>query len=183
MRSGKSRFAERLAAHLAGDGVLYLATARPSDPEMAARIARHRAERPAAWRTLEAPGAVAAALAALSPPPALVLLEDLGLLLGNLLTAEGAGAPLPADEAEARLAAELSALLDWRAAAGAHLIVVSNEVGLALVPTNPLGRAFADILGRANQRLARTADAAYLLIAGLPLDLHRLRASLPWEEG
>jgi adenosylcobinamide kinase/adenosylcobinamide-phosphate guanylyltransferase len=90
-------------------------------------------------------------------------------------------APRPAADAETTLLAELMALLDWRAAAGAHLIVVSNEVGLAPVPLTPLGRAFADILGRANQRLADAADAAYLVVAGQPLDLHRLRATLPWE--
>lgn len=183
MRSGKSRFAERLAWRLGGEAVVYLATATATDAEMAARIARHRADRPAAWRTVEAPTGVAAALAALDPPPAVVLLEDVGLLLANLLLAHGPGESHPPAAAEAALMAELSALLDWRAAAGAHLIVVSNEVGLALVPLNPLGRAFADIVGRANQRLAAAADAAYLLVAGLPLDLTRLRAALPGDDG
>lgn len=182
MRSGKSRFAERLARRLGGEAVVYLATATATDAEMAARIARHRADRPAGWRTVEAPTGVAAALAALDLSPAAVVLEDVGLLLTNLLLAHGPAEPRPPAEAEAALLAELTALLDWRAATGAHLIVVSNEVGLALVPANPLGRAFADIVGRANQRLAAAADAAYLLVAGLPLDLTRLRAVLPDDD-
>jgi adenosylcobinamide kinase/adenosylcobinamide-phosphate guanylyltransferase len=182
LRSGKSRFAERLAGRLGGDAVVYLATATAGDAEMAARIARHRAERPAGWRTVEAPVGAAAALAALDPPAGVVLLEDVGLLLTNVMLAGAGGEPRAPAAAEAALAGELDALLAWRAGADARLIVVSNEVGLALVPTNPLGRAFADILGRANQRLAAAAAAAYLVVAGVPLDLRRLRAALPWDD-
>ncbi|MCC6627296.1 MAG: bifunctional adenosylcobinamide kinase/adenosylcobinamide-phosphate guanylyltransferase [Chloroflexi bacterium] len=178
IRSGKSRLAERLARARGGAAVVYVATATAGDAEMVARIAHHRARRPAGWRTVEAPTGVAAALAALEPPPAVVLLEDLGLLLSNLLLTP-AGDARPAEEAEAALAAEITVLLAWRAAAGADLIVVSNEVGLAPVPLTPLGRVFADLLGRANQRLAAAADAAYLVVAGVPLDLFRLRAALP----
>lgn len=178
IRSGKSRLAERLARRLGGPAVVYLATATAGDAEMAARIAHHRDRRPADWRTVEAPTGVAAVLAALDPPPAVVLLEDLGLLLSNLLLTP-AGVERPAVAAEAALAAEVTALLAWRAAVGAELIVVSNEVGLAPVPLTPLGRVFADLLGRANQRLAAVADAAYLVVAGVPLDLARLRAALP----
>jgi adenosylcobinamide kinase/adenosylcobinamide-phosphate guanylyltransferase len=181
IRSGKSRLAERLAAQVGGDAVVYLATATASDAEMAARIAHHQARRPAIWRTIEAPVGMAAALQSLASVPRAVLLEDLGLLLSNLLLA--ADADTPWVEVETALAAELDALLAWRVASDAHLIIVSNEVGLAPVPLTPLGRAFADILGRANQRLAAVADQAYLVVAGLPLDLLRLRASLPGDAG
>jgi adenosylcobinamide kinase/adenosylcobinamide-phosphate guanylyltransferase len=176
IRSGKSRVAERLARARGGAAVVYLATATAGDAEMVARIAHHRAHRPAGWRTVEAATGVASALAALDPPPAVVLLEDLGLLLTNLLLLDDTDQPAAA---EAALAAEVTALLAWRAAAGADLIVVSNEVGLAPVPLTPLGRVFADLLGRANQRLAAAADAVYLVVAGVPLDLLRLRAVLP----
>jgi adenosylcobinamide kinase/adenosylcobinamide-phosphate guanylyltransferase len=180
IRSGKSQVAERLARARDGAAVVYLATATAGDAEMAARIAHHRARRPAGWRTVEAPTGLAAALAALDPSPAVVLLEDLGLLLTNLLLTP-TGDARPPYVAEAALAAEITALLAWQAATGADLIVVSNEVGLAPVPLTPLGRVFADLLGRANQRLAAVADAAYLVVAGVPLDLTRLRAALPGE--
>ena len=181
IRSGKSRLAERLATQIGGDAVVYLATATASDAEMTARITYHCARRPATWRTVEAPTGLTAALEWLDPAPSAVLLEDLGLLLSNLLLATDDNAPRTPDDVEAALEAELTILLAWQAATGARLIVVSNEVGLAPVPLTPLGRAFADILCRANQRLAAAADQAYLVVAGLPLDLTRLRATLPGD--
>src|SRR5690554_5964759 len=129
-RSGKSSFALRLA-DARGPEVLFVATAEALDDEMAARIARHRAERPAAWRTLEEPRHLAAALAAASPAP-VVLLDCVTLWVSNLLLAEGA--------TWEAAAAELEALLAWHAASGAALIAVTNEVGLGIVPADPLSR-------------------------------------------
>ncbi|HOG45666.1 MAG TPA: bifunctional adenosylcobinamide kinase/adenosylcobinamide-phosphate guanylyltransferase [Anaerolineae bacterium] len=174
-RSGKSRWAEALAGRL-GRRVLYLATAEAGDPEMAARIAHHRARRPPSWRTLEAPRRVGEALAREAQDADVALLDCLTLLANNILL------PLGDDpdegEAEARLQKELDALLAAYEAGAARLIVVANEVGWGLVPSYPLGRVYRDLLGRAQQRLAAHADGVYLVVAGIPVDLKKLEASL-----
>ena len=157
-RSGKSTYALRLAAD--APDVLFVATSEAGDDEMAARIAAHRAERPEHWRTLEVTRQLATALAEVSPAP-VVIVDCVTLWVSNLLLAEGV--------AWENAAAELDALLAWRRAASAHLIVVSNEVGLGIVPIDALSRAYRDWLGWFNQRLAADADAVYLLVAGLPL--------------
>jgi adenosylcobinamide kinase / adenosylcobinamide-phosphate guanylyltransferase len=169
-RSGKSAFAERLAADL-GAPVLYVATATPVDAEMADRIRRHRAQRPLDWRTLEVPRDVAAAAQAALGGARTVLVEDLTLLLSNLLVGPAHREPMvdpaAAEQAEARAGQELEGLF----ALPAHVVLVSNEVGLGLVPEHPVGRLFRDALGRLNQRAAAAADAVYLLVAGLPVRL------------
>jgi adenosylcobinamide kinase/adenosylcobinamide-phosphate guanylyltransferase len=174
-RSGKSRWAEALAGRL-GPRVLYLATARAGDAEMAARIAHHRARRPASWRTVEAPLQVGEALAREAGDADVVLLDCLTLLANNVLL------PLGDDpdegKAEARLQAEIDGLLAAYDAGAASLVVVSNVVGWGLVPAYPLGRVYRDLVGRAHQRLAGRADRVYLVIAGIPVDLKRLEASL-----
>ncbi len=166
-RSGKSALAQRLAASHA-DQVLFVATAEPGDEEMKARIAKHRAGRPPHWRTLEAPLGVAGALAQVEPAP-VVLLDCVTLWVTNLLHAREASW-----EAAAR---ELETLLAWYHARPVELIVVSNEVGLGIVPADELSRTFREWLGWFNQRLAVEADAVYLLIAGLPVELKALAAS------
>jgi adenosylcobinamide kinase/adenosylcobinamide-phosphate guanylyltransferase len=171
-RSGKSSHAQSLALELAGPRVLYLATAEGRDDEMRARIAAHRADRPAGWRTLEAP-----LLSGLPCGPAVedaqvVLLDCMTLLATNAIFAgaggEGSGEPSAA-EAEAAVAREVEALLKAYRASGASWIVVSNEVGMGLVPPYPLGRSYRDALGRANQAVAAAADRVILMVAGLPL--------------
>lgn len=171
-RSGKSAYAERLA-HEGGGDVLFVATATAGDEEMARRIAAHRAERPPSWHTLEASSAVAQAVAVVTPPAATILLDCVTLLVSNLLLAhesEGDAA------VESAVDAEITALLERIAGDPARWIIVSNEVGMGLVPPYPLGRTYRDLLGRANARLAARAARAYLLVAGLPLDLKRLMA-------
>lgn len=169
-RSGKSAYALDLARRHGGE-VLFVATATAGDEEMRARIAAHRAERPAHWRTVEAPQQVAVAVAqALAERPAdVVILDCLTLLTSNLLVRE----PAPTTEAEATAAvlAEVEALLACRQTYGGHWIVISNEVGMGLVPPYPLGRLFRDVLGRANQRLAAAADETLFLVAGKPIRL------------
>jgi adenosylcobinamide kinase / adenosylcobinamide-phosphate guanylyltransferase len=169
-RSGKSAFAERLAADL-GVPVLYVATATAVDAEMADRIRRHRAQRRPSWRTLEAPREVAPAVRAALGGARTVLVEDLTLLLSNLLVGpehqRSQVDAAAAEQAETRAGQELEALF----ALPAHVVLVSNEVGLGLVPEYPLGRLFRDALGRLNQRAAAAADAVYLLVAGLPVPL------------
>ncbi len=175
-RSGKSAFAERLARAEGGDDVLYVATATATDDEMAARIVRHRADRPAVWDTVELPMRAGDALRQRANLPRVLLLDCLTLLLS---TPAFTDPDLSADAIEAHAAAEVDGLLRLRDGYPGTLIVVSNEVGMGLHPNSALGRSYRDALGRANQRLAAHADAAYLLVAGIALDLHHLRATLP----
>ena len=171
IRSGKSAFAERLAAR-AGERVVYVATGAVTDTEMAARIAAHRARRPRTWRTLDAPLGIAAAVGTLGDDYDAVLLDDLGMLVSNVMLAASAGAALPdAAECWRRLEAEVEQIAAAQRAATKPWIVVSSEAGSGLVPTSALGRQFVDLLGRANQHLARSAGGVYLMIAGYALDV------------
>lgn len=170
-RSGKSGFAERLAA-LGRQPVVYVATAEALDAGMRARIAEHRSRRPAEWQTVEAPREVGRSLAALPGAPGTVLLDDLGLLVSNHLGAVTGWQDPSAEQAgevDARLRAEIDALAAARLAGGWDLIVVTQEVGLGVIPETALGQIFRDALGRANQILAAQADAVYLLVAGIPV--------------
>ena len=162
-RSGKSRFAEALVEGAAACGT-YCATAEAGDDEMAARIAAHRARRDgggraAFWQTIEAPLAVAGAIAAEADPERPLLVDCLTLWLSNLMMAEA-----PIDD---EFAALLAALRD----AAGPIVLVANEVGLGLVPQTPLGRHFRDAAGRLNQDLASFADRVVFVAAGLPLVL------------
>jgi len=180
VRSGKSRAAERAAAHH-GAHVLYVATGEAHDDEMAARIAAHRAHRPATWRTLEVPFGVGSAVQdALEREGAdAVVLDCVTMLVSNLLI-DGIDDENPdgidADAAQARVDRELDDLLDAIRASELPWILVSNEVGSGVVPAFPLGRVFRDLLGRANQRLAANAERVYLMVAGLPVNLTALAA-------
>ncbi len=170
-RSGKSAFAEQLASECDGP-VVYVAAATVEDPEMAERVRHHRERRPTEWRTLEVRRDVAKAVAAL-PDVGTVLVEDLTLLLADRfreLDDEGGGTcgnSAAADGAERAVADEVAELLRLRA----HVILVSNEVGMGIVPASPMGRLFRDALGRVNQGAARDAHEVYVLVAGLPLRL------------
>jgi adenosylcobinamide kinase/adenosylcobinamide-phosphate guanylyltransferase len=164
-RSGKSAYAERQARR-SGEPVLFLATAQALDDEMQERIAQHRAARPAEWRTLEAPLDLGAALAAESHA-GVVILDCVTLLVSNRLLALPEDAPY--DQAMQGVQAEIEALLAAREKLGGRWLVVSNEVGLGLVPPYPLGRMYRDALGWANQRLARAADEVLLMVAGIPM--------------
>jgi adenosylcobinamide kinase / adenosylcobinamide-phosphate guanylyltransferase len=154
-RSGKSTFAEKLASEC-GPPVIYLATATASDSEMAERIALHRQRRAADWRTVESPTSLRVPIA----DARTVLVEDLTLLLNNFMAED-------ADTAEGRATREVEAVL----LAEANIIVVSNEVGMGIVPNTPLGRDFRDALGRLNQHAAAQVNEVYFLVAGLPLRL------------
>ena len=124
---------------------------------MAERIALHRASRLQGWRTVEAPLGIAQRIGAEPGDAATGLVEDLTLLLSNLMVEDERGA-------EARAVAEVNALL----ALAAHVVLVSNEVGMGIVPPYPLGRVFRDALGRVNQAAAAACGEVYLLVAGLP---------------
>jgi adenosylcobinamide kinase/adenosylcobinamide-phosphate guanylyltransferase len=165
-RSGKSAFALGLAQQKSGGTALFVATAEARDEEMQARIAAHRAARPSAWATIETPDHVARALRA-APPARVVLLDCVTLWTSNVLLTHG---PSAAQE----MNRQLDELFEWYRAADVELIVVSNEVGMGLVPSNELGRTFRDLLGSVNCRLAAAADDVYLLIAGLAIEVKAL---------
>lgn len=154
-RSGKTRYALQAAEGRPGPLVM-IATAEALDEEMAERIARHRAERGPRWRTVEAPLDLAGALAGLAPDETAVV-DCLTLWLSNLMHA--------GREARAELAGVLAAL------SGSEVWLVSNEIGLGLVPETPLGRRFRDEAGRMNQRIASQVEHVVFVAAGLPLVL------------
>ncbi|MCU0514541.1 MAG: bifunctional adenosylcobinamide kinase/adenosylcobinamide-phosphate guanylyltransferase [Anaerolineae bacterium] len=167
-RSGKSHYAEHVARDWSGP-VLFVATAQALDEEMQERIAAHRRSRPAAWHTLEAPLNVAAAIRQAQTPCDLLVLDCVTLLAANVLLTLPEDSP-PA-RAEAAVLAEVDALLALCADSAATWMVISNEVGMGIVPPYRLGRIYRDALGRANQRLAAGAAEVRLLVAGLPWTL------------
>lgn len=168
-RAGKSHWAEAEARRLGGDGVLYVATARADDQEMARRIARHRRERPAGWSTVEAPVGPHKALA--DAGDRVVLLDCVTLLVSNLLLDAAGADPEEGGEEEAlaRVESGIDRLIEALEARAAPTIVVTNEVGLGIVPATPLGRWYRDALGTANRRLASTASRVVLVVSGIPV--------------
>ena len=158
-----------MALDLGGSDVLFVATAEAFDDEMRARIAAHQADRPSGWRTVEAPRRVAEQIAPAIEDARVVVVDCLTLLASNALLSAGEDAsPL---QAEAAVLAEVGGLLAACRASDATWIMVSNEVGLGLVPPYPLGRLYRDVLGRANQRIAAAADRVLFMVAGLPLQV------------
>jgi adenosylcobinamide kinase / adenosylcobinamide-phosphate guanylyltransferase len=156
-RSGKSTHALALAEQSAR--VLFVATAEAGDAEMRDRIAAHRAERPAGWDTVEEPRALTVPLAQVGDRYGIVVIDCLTLWVSNLMAA--GDDPLAA--VDPLLAAYRSGSASW--------IVVSNEVGLGIVPPTRLGRAYRDALGTANRRMAAAANTVLLMVAGLPLTI------------
>jgi len=157
-RSGKSALAERLAQD-SGRTVVYLATAQAGDGEMAARIAHHRARRPASWASVEEPLALADALREHARADRCVLVDCLTLWLSNVL----------GDDDATRFERERKALLDALPGLPGEIVLVSNEVGLGIVPLGELSRRFVDEAGRLHQALAAQCDRVIFVAAGLPL--------------
>lgn len=164
VRAGKSTYAQQLAAK--GVLVLFVATAEAGDADMQARIEAHRESRPSDWDTLEEPVDLVGALGSMLHQYDTVLLDCLTLWVSNLLLREQ-----DAELARQDILAETQRLLDLYRSGNASWVVVSNEVGLGVVPTTKLGRVFADELGRVNQLVAAEADDVYFMAAGLPLKL------------
>ena len=160
VRSGKSRLAESLA-RAGGAPVTYVATATAGDAEMAARIARHRARRPAEWALIEEPLALAEVLAAHCAPGRCVLVECLTLWLANLLW----------NEDGQRLERELEALRRLLPALRGDVLFVGNEVNMGVIPVNALARRYGDLAGGLHQSIAAEAERVILTVAGLPLVL------------
>lgn len=155
-RSGKTRHAQNLAEAWPGH-LLYVATAQARDGEMESRIERHRADRGPRWSTIEEPLDLAGTLATQAAPGTTVLVDCLTLWLSNLMEA-GRDVQAEGD----RLARTLPAL-------GGRIILVSNEVGLGIVPDNALARRFRDEAGRLHQAVAAAVDRVLFMVAGLPI--------------
>ncbi len=179
-RSGKSHFAEMLARRHPGR-VCYIATAVIADEEMARRVALHRQRRPADWSTLECGADLAAGLIQAAQSHSLLLVDCLTLYLARCLPSDlPQDAVLPHDLEEKvhqQVGEEIATIITTVHRIAADVIIVSNEVGSGLVPPYPAGRLFRDVMGYANQILAREAQFAYVVIAGVPLDLKALQAA------
>lgn len=167
VRSGKSRYAQQLAAR--AERVTFIATAeRRDDAEMQAKISRHRAERPEAWSTIEEPIELHRAIQETGKLSDVLLIDCLKLFAANLLEAFG--------QDEAKLQAQIDALCQALSVARCPIVLVSNEVGSGVVPAYELGRRFRDLVGEINQRIAAIAGTVLLMVAGLPF---ALKGSLP----
>ena len=160
VRSGKSRYAEQ-CARASNLPVVYVATALAGDGEMSARIRAHQERRPPAWALVETPRALAATLRAQAAPDRCVLVDCLTLWLTNLLCADD----------EAQLRTQRNALLEVLPTLPGHIILVSNETSLGVMPLGELTRRFGDEAGCLHQELARVCDRVVLTVAGLPLFL------------
>jgi adenosylcobinamide kinase/adenosylcobinamide-phosphate guanylyltransferase len=165
-RSGKSRTAAKLAQE--APPVTYVATATvdPNDPEMVARIDRHRLDRPADWSTVEIPRGLDAQLPALAARGGSVVIDCVTLWVSNLILGLGGGPAASDDDVLTTVERAASA-----ARGEARVVWVSNEVGHGIVPANPLARRFADLQGLVNQLLAERCDRVYLCVAGIPVRL------------
>ena len=165
-RAGKSSYAQQLAA--GGGRVLFVATAEAGDEEMRARIEAHRLARPGEWVTLEEPINLADALAPVLDRYDTILLDCLTLWVSNLLLRSQDFETTRED-----VLGEVQRLLDTYRSGNTSWIVVSNEVGMGVVPSTKLGRIYADELGRVNQIVASEADAVYLMVSGIPVDIKK----------
>jgi adenosylcobinamide kinase / adenosylcobinamide-phosphate guanylyltransferase len=157
-RSGKSAFAERLVLE-AGLSRHYIATGRAWDDEMRERIEKHRADRGDGWQTHEEPLALVERLEALNDPNNVILVDCLTLWVTNLMMEER------------EMAGEFARLADFTSMTRATLVLVSNEVGLGIVPENRMAREFRDHAGRLHQSIAARARQVYFVAAGLPLKM------------
>jgi adenosylcobinamide kinase/adenosylcobinamide-phosphate guanylyltransferase len=171
-RSGKSYFAQELARKLGGQ-VLFVATAEAGDQEMRQRFEEHRKGRPPNWRTLEATCHVGLRIEQEVGNAQVVIADCITLLLSNILSRHSDQALEQIEESvlEGQVAAEINELVECMKKVDASFIIVSNEVGLGLVPASRVGRLYRDLLGKANQMLAQCVDEVYLMAAGLPVKI------------
>ena len=161
VRSGKSCFAQKLAKKLSHK-VLFVATGEPLDEEMRARIDEHKKARPKSWRTLEMPTNIGQQLGAEIGDAEVVIIDCLTLLVSNRI-----GEELDYLKAEKRVRAEIDGLIAAIDRLDASFIIISNEVGMGLVPENKLGRFYRDVLGKVHQLIAQHASEVYFMIAGI----------------
>lgn len=164
-RSGKSHYAQELAGKL-GNKVLFVATAEPLDDEMQTRIDKHKRSRPKSWRTIEAPVDIGRHIERQINNAEVIIIDCLTLLSSNIL-ADSSGYL----EAEEYVLNEITQLIACMDRLDASFIIISNEVGMGLVPENKLGRIYRDILGKINQLVARYATEVYFMAAGIPIKI------------
>jgi len=170
-RSGKSAYAESLAI-ASGREVVYIATAQAGDGEMALRIAHHRQQRPAIWTTVEEPLALGDALLEWGTPERLILVDCLTLWLSNLLFSDAQDFPeVGRITPPACFQIQRELFLQALETVTSDIVLVSNEVGMGVVPLSAVTRWFADEAGRLNQAVAARCERAVLVAAGLPLAL------------
>ncbi len=164
VRSGKSSFVEKIARE-SGKSVLFIATAAAGDDEMVARINKHKASRPADWHTLE----IQQGLGKKIKPPVtdIVIVDCITLLVSNIIASLPESTP--AEIIMSKIHVEIDELIAAQARFGGQWLLVSNEVGLGVVPPYPLGRVYRDALGWANQTLAKSAKRVVFMVAGIPM--------------
>ena len=169
-RSGKSHFAREYGLRNGGK-VLFVATATAGDAEMRMRIAKHKKNRPTNWRTLEATTEIGTQIEANAGDAELIIIDCITMLVNNIFSRYDETQFDTFDDSvlEKAVINEIEQLQQCLKKVDASFLIISNEVGLGLVPDNRMGRLYRDILGRANQMLAQTADELFLLVAGIPL--------------
>jgi len=174
-RSGKSRFAQEMASQL-GDRVIFVATGEALDEEMRQRIEEHKKSRPSSWRTIEVPIGVGERIREEIGDAQVVILDCLTLLVSNVIGQYG-NDPEHVDPKleEEKVAAEIKEPKECIHDLDASFILVSNEVGMGMVPESRLGRLYRDLLGMANQELAHHADKVYFMVAGMPIQVKTQR--------
>ncbi len=166
VRSGKSDFAQQLARKL-GEPVLFVATAEAGDDDMKQRIAGHRRARPTGWRTLEATTHIGSEISKNIGDARVVVVDCITLLVSNILGQYHED--VEAAVLEPVVKSEIDGLVNCMRQVAASFVVVTNEVGMGVVPESRLGRLYRDSLGRANQMLAGYCDEIYLMVAGIPV--------------
>ena|SRR3989338_8650790 len=160
-RSGKSQFALKLAEKTARSAI-FIATATTSDNEMRQRIKLHRKNRPSRWKTIEEPGKLSLLVKRISKKTDLIIIDCMTIFISNLLL-EG--------RSDYSIQNEVNSVLITIRNSDFNSLIVSNEVGMGIVPDNRLARRFRDLAGKINQSIAAASDEAYLMVSGLPLKL------------
>ena len=171
-RSGKSRLAQEMAGK-AGGPVLFVATAEAGDEEMKRRIEAHRKNRPAGWTTLEVTTDIGRAISANTGMATTIIIDCITLLINNIF--QQYRGTTDASALEKAVEAEINGLIECMERSSARFIIVTNEVGLGIVPADETSRLYRDLLGKANQMLAEHADEVILMVAGLPVTLKKAR--------
>jgi len=174
-RSGKSSFAETRVAEL-GENILYIATAIPFDDEMKDRIRKHQSSRPSHWETWEGYRGLGAAIKKAGKEKDGVLVDCVTIMVTNIMLSHSEVdfeqlAPHDMDRIEEDIRQEVTELIEGIQASDCDVVLVTNELGSGLVPENPMGRAFRDFAGRANQMIGRAADELWLAVCGVPMKI------------